>query len=114
MAESKILMTQSIVEIVYTGSGTYQNDVGNTLTLTKNTLRYSAFKIEMFANSISSSNRRVAVIDNWYRKVNASYWLYPTNIGYGLIRIETGSDGMTLSLLSCQENVYVSAITGLA
>ena len=106
-------MTQSVIETLYTGSGTYHNDVGSALTLTKHIVRYSALKIEMFAGSISSSNRRVAVIDHWYHKVNASFWLYPTNIGYGLIRIETGSDGVTFNLLSCSENVYVSAITGL-
>ena len=100
MAVSKLIKARA--ENIYVGSGTYTNDIGATLTLDRDVRCYSVLRFELFVSSISSSTRRVIIINNLFNNVSAAYFLYATPTGSGSMRIEITST--TLKLLSGTEN----------
>lgn len=98
--------------VAYTGGGTYQNDIGSTITCNFDLRRFSTIRLMVYADSIAGYNRRFIVVDNWYQNLNAAYYLYATPTGYGSIRLETSGD--TISLISATESsLYVATVTVL-
>ena len=109
MAVSKLIKARA--ENLYTGSGTYSNDMGTTITLDKDVRCYGVIKLELFVSSVSSSTRRIVVINNMYNNISASYYIYATPTGSGNLRVE--ATGTSLTLLSGTEsNMYLHNVAG--
>ena len=109
MAVSKLIKERA--ENLYVGSGTYSNDIGTTKTLDKNVRCCGVLRLELFVASISSSTRRVVVINNMYNNISAAYFIYATPTGSGILRVE--ATGTSLTLLSGTENdMYLHNVAG--
>lgn len=102
-------------KIIYTGGGTYTNDIGSTIQLADSVAKYSVIRLGLYAGSYTSSARRFVYLNTMYSTFSASYFLYATPTGYGSLRIEAAGSGTGLMLLSGTESsMYLAEVYGIS
>lgn len=108
VAESKMLQKSSKLSVVYNAPDVYVNNIGSTIQTSYNLRRYSWLELMFFEGSISGSARRMVLINNWHRNMNA-YFLFAIPTGYASVRVSLSDDSIEI-MSSTQSSLFLSAV----